>query len=70
MVRNLGLQDVSILHHGDRGDAEHDDGEDDRQADGGESGDHAVDDGCKGFSVKADLTGPGVWPQLCTRGGM
>ena len=70
MVGNLGLQDVSILDHGDRGHAEHDDGEDDRQADGGESGDHVVDDGCKGFSVEADLTGPGVWPRLCTRGGM
>ena len=45
MVGNLGLQDVSILHDGDRGYAEHDDGEDDRQADGGEGGDHAVDDG-------------------------
>ena len=43
MVGNLGLEDVSILHDGDRGDAEHDDGEDDRQADGGE--DHGVDDG-------------------------
>ena len=45
MVRILGLEDISILHDGDRGDAEHDDGEDDRQADGGESGDHAVGDG-------------------------
>ena len=72
MVGNLGLKDVSILHDGDRGDAEHHDGEDDRKADGGESGDHdvkvKVDLSVELRSV--DLTGPGVSSQLCTGGGM
>ena len=73
MMGNLGLKDVSILHDGDRGDAEHHDGEDDRQADGGESGDHADVKVKVDLSVELrsdDLTGPGVSPQLWTGGGV